>query len=411
MKRVLPNKKFGYCYLFVIFTLTFYGAWYWPPMLMLPYLGILIGLLLPVVNTPSIFSQKQFLFLIFYIIIVFFNFLSGDTFFKNFKLVLQEIVALFIPMSIFFYFFLTKDVKWVRVIVRTTIVILAWITIATAIFDAILPGIVRYVQVQKQEQISDGTMFMGLFRWGLSDYILPHALPVLIPVSILAIRDNKMYFIDKCFYIILLICVVLLLYYGGATGPLLVGLLVLVLSILARPGHVFVFAIELFLLCLVIMPLLFNDQFMLDFLNWLDGLLGYEGSFHKKVLTFQENIIYSGSQGSVNVRQSLYQKGIDAFFDNIIWGAQGDVGGHSALLNRLASLGLIGFIPYVGFIIAQIKFTVLQIPYRNRLYFYIGLFGALLMFTTKGIADWDLFYFTFSFLPLAIIYLSSSSSK
>lgn len=405
MSLLQSNRKWGYLYLVTIFTLTFYGVWFWR-IPMLHYFGMLIGLVLPIIVTPTFYKTKQFLLLVFYFVIVLFNFISGDSYFNTARRLIDEISALVIPMAIFYFYYITKDKKWQLWVLGVTIVILVWVAIATYIFDSTMPGIVRTAHGQLQIGEENVSAFAGLYRLGMSNYILPHALPAIIPATVIVIKNKALRFILKVPFILLLASVALLSYCSGATGPLLVGLFVLIISFVAKPGKTSAFFVEVVVLSIVILPFLFNDELMLRLLEWIDNLLGNEGHFHYKVLMFQDTIMYNQAQGDIVQRQDLYRIGYEAFFSNVFIGSQGNVGDHSALLNRLASLGLVGFIPYIALLIVQIKMILKQIPAKFRVYYYIGLIAAFFMLLSKGIATWEIFYFIFAFLPFTIKYAS-----
>ena len=150
---------------------------------------------------------------------------------------------------------------------------------------------------------------------------------------------------------------------------------------------------------------------MLGLLEWIDNLMGNEGHFHGKVLTFQETITSNSATGDVAERQELYSKGLTGFLDNILIGSNDDIGGHSVLLNRLGALGLVGFIPYVGILIAQLKMVIRQLPSGYRVYFHLGTFAALIMLLTKAISSWETYFFWFAVLPFAIIYFSKTNKS
>lgn len=399
------NKRIAYWYLLTVFTLTFYAVWFWP-IPMLHYIGLIVGLALPLFVTPSFYSRKWFAYFAFYFLIVFLNFVSGDAYFDNLKRIIEEFGALSIPPALFYYYEKNRDFKWLSALLFVTIIILIWSTIVTAIIDSRFPGIVRYAHSMINQGLEDVSAFSGFYRMGMSNYILPHAVPILIPAFAIVLRDRNLKIKQKIVPIGILASLMMLLYFGGATGPMLVGIAVLILSFFIKPGSTRGFWGAIVLVSIIELPLLLNDEFMLALLEWLDNLMGNEGYFHSKVLTFQETISYGSATGDVEERQELYIKGFRGFFENIIIGSNGDVGGHSAILNRLGSLGLLGFIPYIGMLIVQFKNEKRLLPSKYRVYYYLGTFAAFLMLISKGIATWEVFFFWFTILPFAILFLS-----
>lgn len=410
MKIKVSNNRVAYWYLFTVFTLTFYAVWFWP-IPMLHYIGLIVGLALPFFLTPSFFSQKWFAYFVIYFLIVYLNLVSGDAYFDKAKRVIEEFGALYIPAAMLFYYLKTSDFRWLRAVLYVTIVVLIWTTISTAIIDSQFPGVVRYAQSMIQQGLEDVSAFQTFYKIGMSNYILPHAVPVLIPAFAVVLRDKGLKFKQKILPIGILASLMMLLYFGGATGPMLVGIAVLILALFIKPGNTKSFLSAIIVVSIIALPLLLNDELMLALLEWVDGLMGNEGHFHNKVLMFQESIAYGSATGDVEQRQDLYAKGIAGFFENIFIGSNGDVGGHSAILNRLGSLGLIGFIPYVGMLVVESQIVMKQMQANYRVYFYLGSFAALMMLLSKGIASWEVYFFWFVVLPFAIIYFSNSAKN
>lgn len=410
MKINVSNQKVAYWYLLTVFTLTFYAVWFWP-IPMLHYIGLIVGLVLPIILTPSFFSQKWFAYFVIYFFVIYLNFVSGDAYFNKSKRIIEEFVALYIPAAMLFYYNKTLDFRWSRTVLFVAIIVLVWTTISTAIIDSQSPGIVRYAHSMMQQGLEDVSAFSGFYRMGMSNYILPHAVPVLIPAFAIVLRDKDLKFKQKLLPIGILASLMMLLYFGGATGPMLIGIAVLIVSFFIKPGSTKGFWGALILVSVIVLPLLLNDELMLSLLEWLDDLMGNEGFFHYKVITFQDTIVYGSATGDVEQRQGLYAKGIAGFFENILIGSNGDIGGHSVILNRLGSLGLIGFIPYVAVLVVLSKKAIKMLPANYRVYFYLGSFAAFMMLLSKGIASWELYFFWFVVLPFAIIYFSNSTKK
>ena len=384
------KDKLPYLYLYTVFSLTFLGIIYWPGLgLTARYLGWGLGLLLPVLIAPSFFKQRSFFFLIVYAIVVYLNYLTGDSYFSSSKKVIDGLVALYIPLGMTYYAVKSNNMNWMRAVFFVAIIVIVWMTIATALFDMQIPGVVRYIHVELQEGSADISEYKNFYAFGMSNYLLPHAIPALIPVFAIRLRQRGISFRKKIVSFALLLSIMMLLYFSGATGPLLVGIGILLLSLWLKPGKTSTNIVSTFLLVLILLPLLLSDEIMLNFLKKIDDFIGNDNYFHAKIIAFQESIHFGKAAGDIGSRQDLYSLDIQRFFDNIIIGTQKEIGGHSALLGRLSSLGLVGFIPYIMILYEQAKVSVKIIPSQYRSYYYVGTLAAIMMILTKAIASWD----------------------
>ena len=100
---------------------------------------------------------------------------------------------------------------------------------------------------------------------------------------------------------------------------------------------------------------------------------------------------------------------IAAIFDNPIIGAQEGMGHHSALLDRFASLGLVGFIPLICLLVLQTKYILRKLPSQIHIYYYVGLLAAFMMLISKNITGWGMWFFLFAAMPFLIVYFSNAS--
>lgn len=411
IKSLTSNKRAPYLYLITVFTLTYLGIIYWPGVGFIPrYLGWGLGLLLPFVLAPSFFSSRPFSYFVFYSIIVYLNYLGRDSLFSNTKIVLEGLVTLYIPMGMTFYAAKSRNVEWMRKVFMVAMFAIVWITIATAYFDAKSPGIVREIHTLLQNGDASLNEFKYLYAIGMSNYLLPHALPIIVPIFAVALRKKEIPNKKKLIPLFLLTGVMMLIYFSGATGPMLVSIAVLVFSLWVKPGHLKGAVISIIVFSIFALPFLFNDDLMLLVLQWIDDLLGNEGHFHGKVVAFQQSLLMDEASGDVANRKELYLLDIEAFFDNVLIGTQAK-GGHSVFLGRLGSLGLVGFIPYIMLLYEQTKISIKVVPSRYHIFYYLGCFAAFLMLLTKGVASWEVYFCWFVLLPLGIVFFDRSNQQ
>lgn len=413
MKRKTNIRlELPYLYIITVFFLTFNAVKYWP-ILGAATIASGIGIILPFFICHSFFQTKQLGYFLIYAIVVFLNFISGDSYFGNSNSLFLGFVGFFVSMSMAYYAFKSQEYNLMRVIIYTLIVVLLWTTLATAYFDMTSPGLVRYAYGLQQEGSDQAAMFYPMYFWGLSSYAFPHAVPVLIPPIIMGLRNSSLKMKRRLLSGVLAFCCLLLVYFSGATGPLLVSLMVLFMSLVIHEGRTSSNIIKLAVIILILSPFIFSKELLLSGLEWVDGLLGDEGYFHYKVVDFQDTLMYSDAAGDVEQRQGLYGSSLDVIFDNplnIIFGAQEGYGGHSALLDRFASLGLVGFVPLICLFVAQFKFVLKFLHPRYRTFYYLGLFAAFMMLISKNVTGWNMWFIIFSALPF-ITFINSGSDK
>ena len=401
-----------YLYIITVFFLTFNAVKYWP----IPgaiTLASGIGIVMPFFICRSFFKTNQFGLFMFYALIVLLNFMFGDKYFGNSNSLFLGFVGFFVSMSMTYYVFKNKEYNLMRVIFYTLMIVLLWTTVATAYFDMTMPGVVRYAYGQQQLGTSEVTMFNPMFFWGMSSYALPHALPILIPAFILGLRNSSLTKKARVFSGMMAMCCLMLVYFSGATGPMLVSIMVLFMSLLIRKGRTSSNIIKLVVVMLILLPFILSDELLLAALEWVDGLLGGEGYFHYKVEDFQDSILY-GSTGDVEERQSLYGNSLEVLFENplnFLIGAQEGLGGHSALLDRFTSLGLLGFVPLICLFVAQFKYAIKHLPSEYLSYYYLGLFAAFMMLASKNISGWNMWFLLFTALPFCIYFFSDTDDS
>ena len=408
-RKTRIRLELPYLYIITVFFLTFNAVKYWPiPGAITIASGI--GIVMPFFICRSFLKTNQLGYFMIYAIVVILNYLLGDKYFGNSNSLFLGFVGFFVSMSLSYYVFKSQEYNLMRVIFYTLMIVLLWTTLATAYFDMTSPGLVRYAFGLQQRGSDEAAMFNPMYFWGLSSYAFPHAIPVLIPPFIMGLRNSSLKMKRRLLSGVLAFCCLLLVYFSGATGPLLVSIMVLFMSFVIHEGRTSSNIIKLTVILLLLTPFLLSKELQLMTLEWVDSLLGGEGYFHYKVVDFQESILY-GASGDVEERQDLYGSSLAVLFENplnIIVGAQDGYGGHSALLDRLASLGLVGFIPFICLFVAQFKFVLKFLQPRYRSFYYLGLFAAFMMLASKNVSGWNMWFLLFTALPFCIYIFSDT---
>ena len=114
----------------------------------------------------------------------------------------------------------------------------------------------------------------------------------------------------------------------------------------------------------------------------------------------------NSTSGDLNVRKYCRQLSINCFFRNPLFGSPG-VGGHSILLDRLGSMGLLGFIPYVMMLTTNITSWYSKMSDKKSRIFYIGSLIIFFVFLyIKGLFSGEGTLCMFVIVPTSILGLN-----
>ena len=115
-----------------------------------------------------------------------------------------------------------------------------------------------------------------------------------------------------------------------------------------------------FFVVLIVLWILYVTGIVLQLVEMLIRM--YEGTVaQKKFIEFREMLLGNDKSNNVSLRAYLRQLSLQCFYRNPIIGSPG-VGGHSSLLDRLGSMGLLGFLPYLFMLVANVKAWIKQMP-------------------------------------------------
>ena len=163
---------------------------------------------------------------------------------------------------------------------------------------------------------------------------------------------------------------------------------------------------------MITLPIAASDDVQLAVLDAAETVLGSESVFAEKIEEFRYSIENEGKMsGDMQGRVDRYNKSLDMFFANPLWGKNTKPGNHASLIDRLGSFGLLGFIPLMLFFWYSLKRVFEYLPADSLMFYIQGIFAAMVMLGTKGMWNWSMFYNLFILLPFIIYYTNEKSHK
>ena len=388
-------------YLFVIVILTFSLVTAYFPFFRREWILWLSALVVSIAVSPSVYRTHRFYILMLYALVLVVNVAMGDVYFKE-NVVIREICYLWIPAVIYQYCITgEKGNRFSFLVVATIIIIILIESISTFFLDLANPSILRSSFSEALETSYDRESYMTqYYKLGMSNYSLPHALPILIPASIYGIKANGGGI--RIIWFLFLLASLLLCWLSGSSTALMMATFITIVALLTKIGNVEHNVKVLVLLFVLILPLFYIDSISLWFLDIIERLVSDNSYFMSKVTAFRETIIYGDAMGDVASRQELYLKSFDLFKSNALLGTNEAVGNHSTLIDRLSVLGLLGFAIYIVFLYRQFQFTKRSIGRHSRIFYIEGVIVGILLLLLKDMDNWETFLALFTVLPLQI---------
>ena len=381
----------------VILDLTF-QIFNYLPLFQRHYLFWFIGFVLIFLYSRYYFRSPSFFWMAIYLLIVVLNCLWGDHFFNSLSTILtREAINFIFPVAFTYYLFRSSNYHLFKLLMVFFGFFLIESSIVSVWANYMYPGLMR-LQASAEMAAGNASILDPFKAFGLSDYNLPHAIPALIPGLVYALRESRK--IQRLLFLVILVSSIALAYASTSFTALFLTLTSLIMSILISKDNVHSTKLRLVLVGFFVIPFAFSIQLQSLTVRAVQSFFPEESIISRKLADIDDSILYGDSEGAVDNRATLYEKTFYCIAENPIFGTDDDsIGGHSAIPDRIAALGIIGFIPYVLFIFFQMKFTCFYIKGPKRFYLYVGLVAALVMLTVKGVHDWSIWLFLLTLLP------------
>ncbi len=397
-------------YLLVILSLT-YTASHYIPILQYAMLFIMIGMVLPIRLVPSFFTTKMFLMLIIYALIVFFNVFMGDNYFNEWMMLVYEVSYLYIPITMLYYAFTSGDERFQNRTLLLFFIILVLTTIATGVFSNIYPSVVRHYNDYSEKGNND--FYDSLYRFGFTTYQYTHALVGLLPVIVMGLKNNRMPTKVKILEWIAFVALLAMAYYSGSFACLVLSIVGVLIPLVISRGKSNSNFLKM-LSIIVIATLFITPSIRISFLDVLVNNVDSESDFYEKIIELKDIETYGANsvEGDFSTRRQLYSSSVSVNVSGMIIGSDGsNLGNHSTFLDRLGTLGLLGIVPYIVLLILIVTFTIKSIPINCRIFYWIGLVIAALLFFTKAVNSWEFWFSTLFILPITTKLLAGEGSS
>lgn len=410
--KLLQKWTYGaIIYLLLIVILTFTPVQGFFPLCRQTWIFLTIGVVASIFLTPSYYKTRALFFLIIYFFVIVLNSLVGDVYFHNIIRDVMEIYLLLLP-SVMFYYAVTRPeglyfCKW-AVIAILTIIIIETFASYNLVTDT--PAIIRELHHESLETGQKNDYLYPFFCLGLSNYSLPHAVPMLIPPLVMLIRRKEIKISYKVFFLISLISTIVLIWLSGSMTALMIGFFIFVISFLSVEGKQIFRQRKIIVITLLMIPVVFSDEIKIYILDFLENLFDSNKYFYDKILEFKASVISGQTTGDMEKREDLYSLSFSNLLNNLLIGTNTDVGNHSTILDRLAVLGFLGFLPLFYFCYYQFKMMMRHIPFKERIFLYESILAGIMMLLSKDMDDWESFLILFAIAPMIMLPFSSKKN-
>lgn len=318
-----------------------------------------------------------------YSFVVFLNFITGDGYFTSIGNVLLEVVMAIYCILISRYICFEKQKVIIKLTTLLTIAIVAVTCLLTIRMIMVIPEIVRQIVVILNRAGGEVAV-LEFYRLGVCEYSFPHALPILIPPLVLWILNPEKKIL-RLVAIPLLALIFYFLYLCDVGTPLFVGGFALIGSFLVSTKSLKRSIYRVVIVTMLTAPFL-NKAIMLSSLETVENMIVEDNLIKKKIVDIEASIRYDKTEGAADDRATLYDKSIDGFTKSPLWGTNDAqiIGGHSALLDRFCTLGLLGAIPFVLLLYFHLKFIFVHLPEKTKSFYLLSAIAFILIIAGKN---------------------------
>jgi O-antigen ligase/polysaccharide polymerase Wzy-like membrane protein len=391
------NKIILYRYI-IIFSMiieTFPVLWgyLYRPGAMLMIVVIVISFLC---SMGESFVNKQTIALFVYFLVIAFSILFDS----NWDYIAWAVKDFLLPITflcIINTLLYNHDIVGLKIITTIGLVIIFILTICTLVILTYNPSAIRDSVLITDNQ---------LFNKGLVDYSLVHGLPFLFPLIIYNLKKKRKLY--KLFPLAFIVVTYFMLLFSGFTAAIIAGTFSIVFAFFIFKSMKKNIILCVFLILFLVFFL--NDYIIQSVLSSIEPLFTNTPYVYTRISDLQDSINSGYAEGHVNIRFERYNIAWDAFINNPFFGNFQGTGGHSFLIDRLASYGIIGAFPFFLFLYFSLKKNYTLIPEDSRPYYMISIIIFIILALSKNLGGIQLYLYLLVFLP-GLAFLGLSKSK
>lgn len=404
-------KGFSYLLVFLLAALSFPIIPGWIPPLQKTWVSLVMAFLVYTVLAQKLSWGKSTACLLFYFVVLFLNAKMGDVLISSTQIAIVEVLFLYVPSAVALWCFSQENLSFIKTVLIVSLALFAIEAVSSFITLQVEPMIIRTLYKIATDEGDTGIMF-EYYRTGLMDYSMAHAIPILIPPLFYAYKKVASTVKTKIFLLTSIAGCVFLTWLSDSTTALMLAVLFLVIGFLTNVSDIRSNFRRLIIIGIIVLPIAVSDDVQLAVLDAAETVLGSESVFAEKIEEFRYSIENEGKMtGDMQGRMDRYNKSLDMFFTNPLWGTNTKPGNHASLIDRLGAFGLLGFIPLMLFFWYSLKHISTYLPADSLVFFIQGIFAAMVMLGTKGMWNWSMFYNLFILLPFIIYYTNEKYLK
>ncbi len=383
--------------LLILFAaLTFLVIPAWLPFLRKGWRLLIVATLLVLAGRRKYIYRQAFMAFMPYSIVLIINAMSGDIYIGATTNAINELMMVFVPSSIALYCITGEGRQFVKALVFISFGALLVEMVASFIVLDRYPGIIRNLySMAKEEEMS---LMYEYYKLGIMDYHMAHALPLLIPPLICRFKESGL--TGKIVFATLVLACIILTWLSESSTALLLILLMVFLGLLVSVNDSLKKQVTIISIMVFFTIVLLSSEFVLtSVFDLAKAFVGNSPNYLDRLEELRLSLLENQATGDLEGRFVKYRLSLDLFGGNILFGSNLMPGRHSALLDKLASLGLVGFIPLILFFYFQIKVIWRGITANRRIYYLECVIAAFLMLLFKGMWVWPIFLFLFLLAP------------
>lgn len=404
-------KGFSYLLVFLLAALSFPIIPGWIPPLQKIWIILVMAFLVYVALTKKVSWGNSTACLLFYFVVLFLNAKMGDVLIPTTQIAIVEVLFLYVPSAVVLWCFSKENISFIKTVLIVSLALFTIEAVSSFIILQVEPMIIRTLYKIATDEGDTGIMF-EYYRTGLMDYSMAHAIPILIPPLFYAYKKVASTVKSKIFLLTSIAGCVFLTWLSDSTTALMLAVLFLVIGFLTNVSDIRRNFRKLIIIGIIVLPIAASDDVQLAVLDAAETVLGSESVFADKIEEFRYSIENKGNMtGDMQGRVDRYNKSLDMFFTNPLWGTNTKPGNHASLIDRLGAFGLLGFIPLMLFFWYSLKHISTYLPADSLVFFIQGILAAMVMLGTKGMWNWSMFYNLFIMLPFIIYYTNEKYLK